>query len=679
MVVSVAGVGTKTAEIQQLQENYQVRAAELQLSLQNTLEDRVSALKSNYEALLVAAKEREAQLVKSFEAKSADFQGNYMKKEAHELIFSTEIEKMRKKAADEKAVLERELRLEANSRLSTLKDEFADEKKRLSARISDLESEKATLSLKKKDLERLFEEAETRIRELNSRLAKTTLEIESLTEQKIALLARSQDLERQLAQEKELYDQEYAVRIRLEGEMGKLRTEVETVRGEVEERKREIGAKGRELRGEIDVLTKENGQLRKELREIAAKSQDLAEEKTQTVQKLSKSSQEQIEALERLRQQEKQSFSVEFDSFHQTKSLLTAQISTLRREHESLKLRDRSLLSKLTKDYKEDLRELKLTLARDLNDFRRVITASVTTTLAEVDRNQQITARERDRLVTLAHFDRESVQLASQRDLQSQTLDYEQKMTTLEAALDHLHTEVEGKNDQLEDLLTKLEAFKQREGELSRRAGDYEADLKSACEDLETWKNASFAVEEKNAELTEKMRTLEEVVEKLKARNEENMAFFDQEIVTLGEKYRITDQRLNDQFAKLRKAKDSEALVVENDLKSLKATTISSLAAYESDLSLLVRSIQSDELRYTAQIQRLQAENASQILRFQAIQQQVKAALVRAEEVQREKEALAAELRTAKEDITRFQIKEVRVEMMKTEEMMRESSKDRDK
>ena len=55
-----------------------VRTAELHLSLQNTVEDRVSALKSNYEALLVAAKEKEAQLVKSFEAKSADFQGNYM-------------------------------------------------------------------------------------------------------------------------------------------------------------------------------------------------------------------------------------------------------------------------------------------------------------------------------------------------------------------------------------------------------------------------------------------------------------------------------------------------------------------------------------------------------------------------------------------------------------------------
>jgi len=83
--------------MQQLQDNYKVRTVEMQLSLQNTLKDRVSALKSNYEALLVAAKEREVQLVKPSEAKSTDFQGNYMKKEAHNLIFSTEIEKTRKK------------------------------------------------------------------------------------------------------------------------------------------------------------------------------------------------------------------------------------------------------------------------------------------------------------------------------------------------------------------------------------------------------------------------------------------------------------------------------------------------------------------------------------------------------------------------------------------------------
>jgi hypothetical protein len=57
----------------------------------------------------------------------------------------------------------------------------------------------------------------------------------------------------------------------------------------------------------------------------------------------------------------------------------------------------------------------------------------------------------------------------------------------------------------------------------------------------------------------------------------------------------------------------------------------------------------------------------------------VREALQRAEEVQREKEALSQELKTAKEEIMRFQLKEVRVEMMRTEEMMRESSKDRGK
>lgn len=681
-----AAYSSKSSEIQQLQDNHQVKIAEMQLSLQNTLEDRITSLKGNYEALLLSAKEKEAQLVRSFEAKIADFQANYMKKEAHELILSTEIEKIRKKTGEEKASLERELHLEANSRLIALKEEFAEEKRRFTARQTDLEADKSALSLKKKEIERQFEEAEARIRELNSRLSKSTLESESLTEQKVALLARAQETETQFAQEKELYDQEYALRLRLEVEAGRVKAELEAVRSEAEERKREMSAKVRELRAEVETLMKENAELRKELREIDAKSKNLEEEKTQTVQKLSRSSQEQIETLERLRMQEKQSFVAESDSFHQAKSLLSSQVSTLRRENELIRLRDKSLISKITKDYKEDLRELKHTLARDLSDFRRMITDSMTDALTEVDRNQQLTERDRNRLVTAskellaaAQFDKDSLQFASQRDLQNQSMSYEQKIHKLETALDDLHAEVEGKTDQLEELLTKLEAFKQREVELSRRAGDYETDLKTAYDDLETWKNASFAVEEKNVELKEKMRTLEEVVEKLKARNEESMRFFDQEVVTLGEKYRITDQRLNDQFAKLISSKDSELLKIENELKSLKSTTISTLVSYESDLSLLVKYIQSDDHRNGVHIQRLQAENASQLLRYQSLQQQVREALQRAEEVQREKEALSQELKTAKEEIMRFQLKEVRVEMMRTEEMMRESSKDRGK
>ena len=79
-------------------------------------------------------------------------------------------------------------------------------------------------------------------------------------------------------------------------------------------------------------------------------------------------------------------------------------------------------------------------------------------------------------------------------------------------------------------------------------------------------------------------RRISTVVEKLKARK--------YELFDYGENTH-NGPEMNDQFAKLRRT-------VEKDLKSLKATPISSLAAYESNQSLLVRSIQSDELRYTA-------------------------------------------------------------------------------
>ena len=678
----------QSSEIQQIHENKEVAISELQLNLQNTMEERLKSVKNQYETQIIAAKEVENQLNEKINANLVDLKENYVKKVIHEQILNTEMEKYRKKMNEEIINLEKDLKNAEKKRINDLKDEFDAEKTRFLSKITDLEGEKTVLNTKKREIERLFEESESRIRDLNSRIAKSSIEIESLTEQKLSLLTRIQENESQLVKTKELYDQEYAIRVKFEVEIGRLKSEISAKSEEMKkvlgEVKGEMSGKIRDLAGQIDNMTTEKEELQREIREMMGKRRELEEEKSSTLMQMSLTSKEKIEGLEKLREQDKQSFLAEFDSFQQTKSQLFSQITSLRNENHRLQLRNKSLLSKLAKDYKSNLRELKQTLVRDLTEFRRVVSNTVMDTVGEVERNRMWMDRERSVILTTSKemlesekYAKENLKLSLHQDLQDQSLSYEHKIHTLESALSTLHSQIADKNAQLEDLILKLNAFKSRENELTMKTIEYENELKNAYDGLETWKNASFAVEGKNSELSGKLRDLEEIVEKLKGRNEENLRFFDKEVMELGEKYRITDQRLNEQFTKLVTSQNNQIHQLESALTSLKSTTISSFLSYENDISQLIKSIQTENGRYNSQIQRLQVELMSANGNYQRIQGKMREMIGRLEEVERRKETVEGELKEAREEVVRMQLREMRQERGKTEEMMRETAKDR--